>query len=222
MAVIDPGPDVESHIRALSIALKSATEVSILLTHSHSDHAGGALALARETGGEILGPPSYQPQGTGGARIGVLEGGEGISTDRGELVALDVPGHARHHLAYHWVDAGALFVGDLILGRGNTTWVGEYEGCVGDYLSSLDKVEALGATVLYPAHGPPVTDVPGRVDRFRKHRLDRLEEVRRAREANPGASPQELAAIIYGGELPEKVAGAARSAVEAALFHLDR
>ena len=40
--VIDPGPNEEEHVRALSHALAGATDVRILLTHGHGDHAGGA------------------------------------------------------------------------------------------------------------------------------------------------------------------------------------
>jgi hypothetical protein len=51
--------------------------------------------------------------------------------------------------------------------------------------------------------------------------MDRLEEVRAARWEHPEADPMELATVIYGGEIPPKLAKAARASVEAALFHLD-
>ncbi len=59
--MIDPGPDMESHIRALSAALSSAKEIRILLTHGHSDHSGAACVLAKQTGGTLLAPSSYRP-----------------------------------------------------------------------------------------------------------------------------------------------------------------
>ncbi len=145
-----------------------------------------------------------------------------MPTSLGEVVAVEIPGHTRDHLGFLWGRADALFVGDLLLGRGATTWIGEYQGCVRDYLSSLDRVEALSSSVIYPGHGPPITN-PGLVlERYRRHRLERLEQVRAARLENPSAGAGELAAIIYGGELPEKLLKAARASVEAALFHLDR
>ena len=206
MAVIDPGPDMEAHVRALSAALESAREVRVLLTHKHSDHAGAVPRLLELTG----------------ASLETLNEGERVSTDEGELVALEVPGHSSDHRAFHWQEADCLFVGDLLLGRGNTTWVGEYLGCVQDYLDSLGKVQDLGVSTLYPAHGPPVTSPRETVDLFRRHRLERLEEVRTVRETHPEASPGELAQMIYGGEIPEKLRKAARAGVEAALHHLDR
>jgi len=222
LAVIDPGPDVESHVRALSRLLSGAKKVTILLTHRHSDHAGGAPALARLVGVPIRAPASYSPPPGSSVEVETLRQGDRISTDEGDLVTLGVPGHSRDHLAFHWREGDALFVGDLLLGKGSTTWVGEYLGCVEDYLRSLDRVEALGVSVMYPGHGPPITRPRAAVDRFRRHRFQRLEEVRQIRERNPGAAPEELAAMIYGGEIPEKLARAAAEGVRAALFHLDR
>ena len=178
--------------------------------------------MAEETGAQILAPVSgLSGKSSRPSTVGLQEG-DRVHTDQGCLVALEVPGHSRDHLAFHWVEANAVFVGDLILGRGDTTWVGEYLGCVEDYLSSLDRIQALNAAALYPSHGPPVTDPTGALNRFRHHRLQRLEEVRAARELRPEASPADLAVLIYGGEIPPKLLKAASASVEAALFHLDR
>ena len=206
VVVIDPGPDMEAHVRTLSAALEPAKEVQVLLTHRHGDHAGALPGLLETTG----------------ASLKEMKEGDRVSTDEGDLVALEIPGHTRDHLGFHWVDAGALFVGDLLLGRGNTTWIGEYLGCIQDYLDSLEKIRAVGAEVIYPGHGPPIISPDRTLDRFRRHRLERLEEVRRAREENLDGSPEDLAGAIYGGEIPEKLKKAARSSVEAALYHLDQ
>lgn len=226
VAIIDPGPDVEDHLRALSGILDSAQDVRILLTHQHSDHAGGAPRLAAELGVPLFAPSSYSPSKSSenpddSLLIQTLREGDTIPTDQGELGVLEIPGHSQDHLGFAWRDEGAVFVGDLILGKGKTTWVGEYLGCVKDYLRSLDKVEALDASILYPTHGPPVRTPKKTLQRFRRHRLDRMDEVQSVRNANPEASAVELAELIYGGTIPEKLVKAARSGVEAALHHLD-
>jgi glyoxylase-like metal-dependent hydrolase (beta-lactamase superfamily II) len=213
-AVIDPGPDVEDHVRALAVALGGASEVNILLTHHHRDHAGGAHGLARALRGTILGPPS--------AGYGVLQEGDLIPTDKGEIVALSTPGHTRDHLSFFWPRRGALFVGDLLLGRGSTTWLGEYPGCVADYLASLEKVARLTPTLIFPAHGPAIRDVQRALRRFRSHRLKRLAQLRSARGALPGASPEELAVRVYGVEMEPRLLKAARSSIEVMLHHLER
>ena len=110
VVVIDPGPDVEDHVRALSLALKDVPQVRILLTHGHGDHSGGAAALAQRLGSPVHGPAStpFSP----------LIEGTPIPTDAGHLIPIATPGHTRDHLAFFWPAAGALFVGDLLLGRG--------------------------------------------------------------------------------------------------------
>jgi glyoxylase-like metal-dependent hydrolase (beta-lactamase superfamily II) len=158
----------------------------------------------------------------GEARFKVLKEGDAVSTSQGELLVHEIPGHTRDHLAFHWPATGALFVGDLLLGRGDTTWVGEYLGSIGDYLESLNRVETLGPSVIYPGHGPPITSPKKVLDQFRRHRLERLEQVRAARRENPAADSTELAAAIYGGEIPDRLLKAAAASVDAALFHLDQ
>ena len=120
VAVIDPGPAVDSHLGALLSALESAEKVHVVVTHWHGDHADLADRLAQELGRL----PVHGP----GARADVSLGdGDRLLTDAGPLVAISTPGHAREHLALHHPDSESLFVGDLLLGEGDTTWVGEYD-----------------------------------------------------------------------------------------------
>ena len=50
VAVIDPGPDLDSHRDALAAALAGRTVRSILVTHCHADHSPLAAWLVGETG----------------------------------------------------------------------------------------------------------------------------------------------------------------------------
>jgi glyoxylase-like metal-dependent hydrolase (beta-lactamase superfamily II) len=202
------------------VFLAEAQRIQVLLTHGHGDHAALAPELASRVGARILAPPSYQPDLADSGVVASLGEGDVITTDQGQISVLGVPGHTRDHLAFHWLAADALFVGDLLLGRGNTTWIGEYPDSVADYLGSLEKVRALAPGTIYPTHGPPIRDPVSRLDRFEDHRRDRIDEVREARRIHPSATAEELAQLIYGGELPAKVAGAARKSAEAHLYYL--
>ena len=60
VVVIDPGPDVLRHIRALASEVSGAASVTVALTHGHADHAAGADALAELTDGRIVGPDGVE------------------------------------------------------------------------------------------------------------------------------------------------------------------
>ena len=214
VALIDPGPDVPEHVRALASAVAGARRVRVVLTHGHPDHAGGARSVADAVGAPILGP-----EGVDGIDE-ALSDGESLETDEGVLVAVRTPGHARHHHCFHWAVRHALFAGDLLLGRGDTTWVGEYPGCVADYLASLERLRALDLAVVYPAHGAPIEDPAAALDRYRAHRLERIEQVRAALGQHPGADAEQLFDVVYGGGVPTSLRGAALASLSALVEHV--
>lgn len=214
VVLLDPGPDVDRHVRALASWVADARSVTILLTHGHGDHAAAAPALAHALKATVLGPPDVQ-----GVEV-ALEDGQSVETDEGPLVAVSTPGHARHHYCYSWPARRALFVGDLLLGKGDTTWVAEYPGCVADYLDSLERVRALAPTVLYPAHGPALTDVPGALDRYEAHRRERIEQVEGVVRRRPDATLDDLLAEVYGDALPHGLEPAARRSLQALLDYV--
>jgi glyoxylase-like metal-dependent hydrolase (beta-lactamase superfamily II) len=115
----------------------------VAVTHIHLDHAGGVGDVARafpkatvyvhQKGARHLADPTrlvnsasrvYGPlldslygrlQPTPPERIHVLEDGEKISIDTNrDLVTVDSPGHAKHHLALHDSESGLLFAGDAV------------------------------------------------------------------------------------------------------------
>ena len=208
MAIIDPGPDVDSHVRAVLHAVSEAEHVWVLVTHGHADHAGAAEGVAQALGAEIRGRGvrSARPMATRDA----------VETDQGRLVGVDTPGHTREHVTFHWPEADAAFPGDLILGQGDTTWVGEYEGCVADYLNSLQILRTLQCRVLYPTHGPPVEDPEQALDTFEAHRRDRIRQVREVLGRRPEATTNEVVMEVYGGRFADgRLVRAATQSVEA-------
>ena len=208
VAIIDPGPLVESHISALADAVARASAVVILVTHAHDDHAAAAARLAHRTGGSVHGPGGDHDLGDG----------QVIPTSGGDLVAVSTPGHARRHFCFHHPGTASIFVGDLILGEGDTTWIGEYRGAVADYLRSLERLAALGARTLHPAHGAAIHDPAGAIARFRRHRLRRIDQVRRAVATGHAGAPA-IARQVYG-PLPAEIRAMAEASVDAILDYL--
>lgn len=215
MVVLDPGPDVDSHVRAVASAVDGADRVTILLTHHHEDHSGAARSLSDRTGAEVIGPA--------GPRVDRgVEDGDVVTTDAGDLVAVHTPGHTPDHLCFHWPERRALFAGDLLLGRGDTTWVAEYPGCVADYLASLERLRSLDLDVIHPTHGPPLEDPTAALDRFEAHRRERIRQVAEALEEAPDADGRALLEAVYGTDLPSGMEGAALRSLGALVEHVRR
>jgi glyoxylase-like metal-dependent hydrolase (beta-lactamase superfamily II) len=217
--ILDPGPDVDDHVRALVHAVAGASTVRIVLTHGHPDHAGGvdALVHALSEGGT----PPAAIVGAGHPRARPPDPDEPVAFDAGRLVPVPTPGHTRDHLAWWWPNTRGLFTGDHVLGHGDTTWVAEYPGCVADYLDSLDRVRRLGARVIHPGHGPDLSDPLEALDRFEAHRRQRIEQVRACRRLEPGIAGEALYRRVYGDRVPPGLEGAARRSLAAVEEYVD-
>ncbi|MDH5760065.1 MAG: MBL fold metallo-hydrolase [Gemmatimonadota bacterium] len=203
VAIIDPGPDVDHHVRALVASVEGARRTWVMVTHGHADHAGSATRLAGILGTSVWGPAGVE------AVDRPMRDGDAVVTDRGALAALHTPGHTRDHLAFHWKEERALFAGDLVLGRGDTTWVAEYPGCVADYLASLEKLRGLDLRVIFPAHGPPLDEPEAALRRFEKHRRERIRQVETVLARDPGVDEAGLLHAVYGESLPAAMRKAA-------------
>ena len=186
--VLDPGPDDAAHAAAVVHQVRSlgARAVTIALTHGHDDHNGAVSALVAAMGAELWAPVA-----------------EGATLARGEvrLQAVPTPGHTADSVSWWWGEQGVLFTGDTILGRG-TAVVAHPGGDLGDYLASLERLQALvrsaEVSVLLPGHGPPVDDPAGVVAGYLEHRLRRLDQVHAALQAGAG-SVAEVVAVVYAG-----------------------
>jgi glyoxylase-like metal-dependent hydrolase (beta-lactamase superfamily II) len=208
--VIDPGPEDRGHLEA--VASVAAPASVILLTHHHPDHAPGAAALAERLDVPVL---AFSPL-AGELRIA---DGRRVEAGGGLLQAVHTPGHTPDHVAFHDPEAGSLFTGDAVLGRG-TSVVDPPEGDLAAYLASLDRMLGLHPKTLYPGHGPVVADGAAKLREYVEHRERREREVLEALSRGP-SRPEDLVPVIYVGYPPELHAPAARS-VLAHLLKLER
>lgn len=234
VAVIDPGPDHAGH-RAAILEASGGRITHIFVTHAHLDHSEGARALSQETGAPIL---AFGDALAGRSAVmqrlaaeGVLEGGEGL--DRGfrpdvtlsdgavvetpdwSLRAIHTPGHAANHLSFAFEDL--LFCGDIVLGW-STTLISPPDGDLGDYFRSLDRIGALGASRLLPAHGAAIDAPAPRLAELAAHRRERTAQILAALRDGP-ADAATLAARIY--DIPAALMPAATRNVLAHLVALD-
>ena len=112
--------------------------------------------------------------------------------------AVFTPGHAEGHLCFDV--GGATIAGDMVAGIG-TILIDPSEGDMTLYLASLERLLARSrdapATILLPAHGPPIVDGPNKLREYLAHRRMREQRVVDALVAAPSSSVEELVARAY-------------------------
>lgn len=203
--VIDPGPEDEAHLEAIQRALKGSAVGVVLVTHSHPDHLPLAARLAAHHGASVR-------------RFPDLGDGDVVRAGNLNITALHTPGHSADHLCFWLAGDGALFTGDLVLGRGSSM-VTYPEGDVAAYLRSLDRVIALQPHILFPGHWDPVTDAVRKLEEYRTHRLDREAQVGAELRRGRGTA-RELTERVYGKEVGEELLQAAEMTMRAHLKKL--
>ncbi len=201
---VGPASTVNTLLHALEQAGVSPSQLRhLLVTHIHLDHAGalgvlmqrlpeavcyvhpiGAphladpsrlIASASRLYGELMdtlwGPVLPVPS----ERIRVVRDGERIEVAGRTLIALDTPGHARHHHAYLDEASGLLFAGDIAGVRmPHTTYVRPPtpppELDLEAWQASLAKLRALPIRQLALTHFGVFADVTRHLDEL-EHRL---------------------------------------------------
>jgi glyoxylase-like metal-dependent hydrolase (beta-lactamase superfamily II) len=188
VAVIDPGPDEASHLDAIvSQASKLGRITTVIVTHRHLDHLPAAVPLARQAGARLAGHRDLP---------GVERPVHDSAIAFGDLVALETPGHTRDSICLWNAAERALFTGDLVLGSG-TAVLDDAPRALRDYLASLERLVALEPRMIYPGHGPIVSDGVGKLNEYIEHRQLRVRQVLDALASRSAATVDELTAAIY-------------------------
>jgi glyoxylase-like metal-dependent hydrolase (beta-lactamase superfamily II) len=230
VAVIDPGPADERHLKAVADAIKGERLAYILVTHSHRDHCHGARGLQALAGGEIA---AFGPTGTerGAGPPGLsydfvdpsfvpdrrLEDGETVKGHSFALDVLHMPGHAPDHLCFALVGKRTVFTGDHVMGW-NTTVIAPPEGNLGMFLASLERLMQRHDKIFLPAHGGRI-QTPQRVVRaYIMHRKWREQTILACLDDGVCTIPR-IVERLYGA-LDAELKEAAALSVLAHLEHL--
>ena len=101
-----------------------------------------------------------------------------VRTDLGAWLVLETPGHAPSHVCLFQPERRVLISGDHLLGRISLYYdYGWSPDPVGEFLGSLDVVEAYGPRLCLPGHGRTFADVGAHIDANRALVADRLERL---------------------------------------------
>jgi glyoxylase-like metal-dependent hydrolase (beta-lactamase superfamily II) len=220
--VVDPGPMLEDHLRAVldAVASYGCTVSTVLLTHGHFDHSEGAAWFAGQANCEVRSvDPTFRIP-TDHAH-GLSEG-DVITADDLRIEVLPTPGHTLDSVSFWLPEDGSLLTGDTVLGRG-TSVVAWPDGALGPYLESLERLHAFATSAagvhrLLPGHGPVIDDPTAVLSFYLQHRRERLDQVRAAIAAGH-TTPEAIVQHVYADVDPILWPAAERS-VRAQLAHL--
>ncbi len=170
IVVVDPGPDVATHVDAI-VGCGGDRIRWVALTHSHDDHAGGARALAEQTGAEIL-------------AAGTVDDGFELEATEFRMQALSTPGHTSDSVCWLLEEERMLFTGDTMI-DGSTVVIAPPDGDMAAYLASLERLSSrrLRLRTIAPGHGQLIDTPAARIAEYISHRLEREAAVLAALEA---------------------------------------
>ncbi|WP_294531990.1 MBL fold metallo-hydrolase [uncultured Rhodoblastus sp.] len=210
VAVIDPGPDIDSHVESLLAALPGETIARIFVTHTHRDHSPAARRLQAATGAEIWGcAPHFSARDLALGETNKLDAandldhrpdraladGETFAGPGYTIRAVTTPGHTMNHVCFELAEEKALFTGDHIMGW-STSIVAPPDGAMRPYLQSLEKLRGIDHALYWPGHGGPVTQPQRFLRALLHHRRVREISILAALAQGPTTVP-EIVAKVY-------------------------
>ena len=184
LAIIDPGPEDETHYDALLAAIAGRPVSHIFVSHTHRDHSPLAQRLKESLGACTVAEGSHRPARPYYAgETNMLEAsadmefipdialadGTMIEGDGWILEGVHTPGHAANHMAFGLKGTGILFSADHVMAWA-TSIVAPPDGSMSDYMVSLEKLLARDDVVYLPGHGGAVTKPAAFVRGLRAHR----------------------------------------------------
>ncbi len=174
--VVDTGTgnSADYYVERIQTALDGRPVDSIVLTHRHFDHTGGAARMARELDAPVKiheagvgSVTSGDGQSSGAWLFGAtfepveaspLKEGDVIDVGPWRYEVLHTPGHSPDAIALWHPESRTLIPGDTVYADGG---IGRWDLQGGDYdqlVASLQRLADLDAETMYPGHGPSVLD----------------------------------------------------------------
>jgi glyoxylase-like metal-dependent hydrolase (beta-lactamase superfamily II) len=180
--------------QAAAVVERTGCEVWMHPDHAHATRAAEdpeavlqqRIEIARSAGvpAEPLGRWTEARREGGTGIAGAVEPdrpllpGVEVRSDLGAWLVIETPGHAPSHVCLFQPERRLLISGDHLLGRISLYYdYGYTPDPVGEFLHSLDGVEAFGARLALPGHGRTFADVGAHIDANRDLVAERLERV---------------------------------------------
>jgi hydroxyacylglutathione hydrolase len=171
--LVDVGMDAELTISELRKHIRAGKLETIILTHCHYDHSGGAGEVAAAYGAKIAiheydAPLLGNAHACAASLFGetapsivpdiMLKGGEVL----GALEVIPTPGHTPGGICLYNAGSKILFSGDTVFQEGSFGRTDLYGGDARKLIESIGKLALLDVDIMYPGHGDIVAGNAGR------------------------------------------------------------
>ncbi len=168
--LIDTGAGDPAHMEAVLGLMREAGRPleTVLLTHTHRDHASGLPQIVEATKALIRGHPAgYERIATmvPAGRFRPLADGERLEVSASSIEVIYTAGHSDDSVCFLEAKRCLLFTGDTILGATSTS-----VSNLGPYMASLERLRSLAVGRIAPGHGPIVDEPRRRIDGYVRHR----------------------------------------------------
>ena len=188
--LVDTGAATMESVEFLAAALDEAIGPGempdgVILTHFHTDHAGGLEALAPDTviahqdAAKLYQADERTP---GGQAFVTVAGTSGALPDMPGWEWVLGEGHAPGHLLLWQPESGTLLAGDqFLLGLKTPLRIADpEEDSFGAYLETLDRVTALQPAIMLTGHTEAIREPAAWLDRERRRLSRQLDRTRTA------------------------------------------
>jgi glyoxylase-like metal-dependent hydrolase (beta-lactamase superfamily II) len=237
IVLVDTGVHEPGSMAQLELALAMAgwqlEDVRLLVcTHAHSDHYGQAATILDRVGCELWMHPNhrhttvekYDADRFAGFPLPdrhLVDGVE-VESDLGTWQAVETPGHAPSHVCLWQPERRLLISGDHLLGRVALSLdFGHTPDPAGEFLRSLDRVEALNPRLCLSGHGRTFTDVQGHIDAYRALMDDGLAKTESIVRSDGPLRSVAIVARVFGADLAPLAVEWREKEVRSYLRHLE-
>lgn len=194
----DPPLLIDPAERPAQLGLDPEQIAHVAVTHTHPDHVAGLRAVRNATDATVWALEH---------RVDEFNERTGVHPDRtfregdeiGEtgVTVLETAGHSPDHVTF--IKDRIALVGDIARADGSVM-VGEPDGDMRAYLTTLRRLRLRDLESAYPGHGPPIESPQGRFEALIAHRLERERRVESA--INSGArEPRAIVDMTYDKDL---------------------
>lgn len=198
VAVVDPGPAIDSHIDAILAEAEDQIKW-VIVTHTHQDHSPAAKAIIEATGATPMGSVLTPDDGHQDISFSVeknISHGDLLETPEFTLEALFTPGHVGNHFCYLLKDENLLFAGDHLM-EGVSVVIIPPSGDLKDFMDSLLLLKKHAIDAIAPAHGLIMDKPYDEIETLIRHRQFREQKVITALRNQGAASVDSLVVDAY-------------------------